>query len=85
MQLFNLYDDGSQEIVEAVGMISDNVDFSKWAPHSATGHTPPDSHRGRGRAASYSGALREKGRAGTGGSHTEARGVLRLEHADPNA
>ena len=32
MQLFNLYDDGSQEIVEAVGMISDNVDFSKWAP-----------------------------------------------------
>lgn len=31
-QLFNLYHEGSLEIVNAVGMISDNVDFSKWEP-----------------------------------------------------
>lgn len=32
MQLFNLYNEGSREIVNAIGMISDNVDFSKWEP-----------------------------------------------------
>lgn len=31
-KLFNLHDGGSQEIVNALGMISDNVDFSKWEP-----------------------------------------------------
>ena len=32
MQLFNLENNGGGEIVDAVGMISDNVDFSKWKP-----------------------------------------------------
>lgn len=31
-QLFNLYNEGSREIVDAIGMISDNVDFTKWEP-----------------------------------------------------
>lgn len=32
MQLFNLHQYGSREIVDAIGMISDSVDFSKWEP-----------------------------------------------------
>lgn len=31
-QLFNLQHNGAQEIVNALGMISDDLDFSKWAP-----------------------------------------------------
>ena len=32
MKLFNIQDDGSREIVNAIGLISDDVDFSKWEP-----------------------------------------------------
>ena len=32
MKLFNIQDTGSREIVEAIGLISDDVDFSKWEP-----------------------------------------------------
>ena len=32
MKLFNVQDDGSREIVNAIGLISDDVDFSKWEP-----------------------------------------------------
>lgn len=32
MKLFNLQGDGSREIVNAIGLISDDVDFSKWEP-----------------------------------------------------
>lgn len=32
MKLFNLHDDGGREIVNAIGLISDDVDFSKWEP-----------------------------------------------------
>ena len=32
MKLFNVQGDGSREIVNAIGLISDDVDFSKWEP-----------------------------------------------------
>ncbi|WP_297606727.1 DUF6712 family protein [uncultured Alistipes sp.] len=32
MKLFNIQDDGSREIVTAIGLISSDVDFSKWEP-----------------------------------------------------
>lgn len=32
MKLFNIQDDGSHEIVIAIGLISSDVDFSKWEP-----------------------------------------------------
>lgn len=32
MKLFNIQDDGSHEIVTAIGLISSDVDFSKWEP-----------------------------------------------------
>lgn len=32
MKLFNVQGDGSREIVYAIGLISDDVDFSKWEP-----------------------------------------------------
>ncbi len=32
MKLFNIQDDGSREIVAAIGLISSDVDFSKWEP-----------------------------------------------------
>lgn len=32
MKLFNIQGDGSREIVNAIGLISDDVDFSKWEP-----------------------------------------------------
>lgn len=31
-RLFNKLDNGAQELVDALGMIADDVDFSKWAP-----------------------------------------------------
>lgn len=32
MKLFNIQDDGGREIVTAIGLISSDVDFSKWEP-----------------------------------------------------
>ena len=32
MKLFNVIADGSSEIVAAIGLISNDVDFSKWEP-----------------------------------------------------
>ena len=32
MKLFNIQADGSSEITAAIGLISNDVDFSKWEP-----------------------------------------------------